>query len=51
MRLDLPAQLAIETPEWIMRIGVRVAPDDLAARLQHLIDGCPGPTPRVTTTV
>lgn len=51
MRLDLPAQLAIETPEWIMRVGVRVAPDDLAARLQHLLDGCPGPTPRVTTTV
>jgi hypothetical protein len=50
MRLDLPAQLAIETSAWSMRVGVRVAPDELAARLQHLLDGCPGPTPRVTTT-
>jgi hypothetical protein len=49
MRLDLPAQLAVETPHWIMRIGVRVAPDDLAAQLRQLLDRCPGPTPPVTT--
>jgi hypothetical protein len=49
MRLDLPAHLVVETPDWIMRIGVRVAPDDLAAKLQQLLDGCSGPTPPVTT--
>lgn len=47
MRLDLPYQLAVETPEWIMSVGVRVAPDDLAAQLQQLLDGRPGPTPQV----
>jgi hypothetical protein len=49
MRLDLPYRLAVETPEWIMNIGVRIAPDDLAARLHQLLDGCAGPTPHVTT--
>jgi len=49
MRLALPTQLTIETSEWVMRIGVRVAPADLAAQLQHLLDGCAGPTPHVTT--
>lgn len=49
MRLDLPYRLAIETPEWTMSIGVRVAPDDLATRLQQLLDGCAGPKPDVTT--
>ncbi|MGO9874185.1 MAG: hypothetical protein ACLPVY_10330 [Acidimicrobiia bacterium] len=48
MRLDLPYRLAIETPEWIMNIGVRVAPDDLVTRLQQLLDGCAGPKPQVT---
>jgi hypothetical protein len=48
MRLDLPYRLAIKTPEWIMSIGVRVAPDDLATRLQQLLDGCAGPKPDVT---
>jgi hypothetical protein len=47
MRLDLPYQLAVETPEWIMRVGVRVAPDDLAAQLQQLLDGRTGPIPQV----
>jgi hypothetical protein len=49
MRLDLPYQLVIETPEWVMNLGVRVAPDELASQLQQLLDGRGGPTPPVMT--
>jgi hypothetical protein len=49
MRLDLPAQLAIDTRAGIIRFGVRVAPDDLAAQLRQLLNGCSGQIPAVTT--
>jgi hypothetical protein len=49
MRLDLPYLLAVGTPDWTMRVGVRAAPDELAAQLRVLLDGRDGPIPSVTT--
>jgi hypothetical protein len=49
MRLDLPYQLTVETPTWTMNIGVRIAPDELAAQLHELLAGYDGPKPRVAT--
>jgi hypothetical protein len=37
VRLDLPYRLAIRTPEWTMDLGVRVAPSDLAVKLNDLL--------------
>ena len=39
MRLDLPDQLAIGTPEWTMTVGVRVDAVELAGALEELVAG------------
>ena len=49
MRLDLPYQLTVETPDWTMRVGVRMAPVDLTAQLRGLLESRDGPTPQVAT--
>jgi hypothetical protein len=48
MRLDLPDQLEVGTPEWTMTVGVRTASGDLARALQGLTETIVGPTPAIT---
>ena len=48
MRLDLPDQLAIGTSDWTMKVGVRLAADELALALNQLLTGHAGPKPAIT---